>query len=152
MKAQISVFMIIGILVIIAFGITLYVGGKLRDRIETKPTQQRLEQLGAQPLNDYISTCLSLAASDGLSLIGKQGGIIYNSQGGITPDIEEGIGTTHIKYDDEKLRILTVPFNILPPTGNVGELFYSTPPLYPFETFPYIPIDNGKKTLFPKYY
>src|SRR5574341_43757 len=86
MKAQITIFIIIGLLVVIAFGITLYAASKMGTRFETRETQQRVEQLGIQPIQDYVTTCLSLAVTDALGLIGKQGGVIYKSQGGTTPD------------------------------------------------------------------
>ena len=154
-NAQITIFIIIGILVVVAFGITLYAGTKMSGRIETKQTTQRLEQLGLQPLQDYVNTCLSLATKEGLKLIGKQGGTIYASQGGLTPD-----------YTDEKQYITQeetkVPYLIMPPEGNVGNtdcnteedceenccLFQSEPPGYPYLGFPYA----GGELLFTGYY
>ncbi len=157
-KAQITIFIIIGALVLVAFGITFYVGSKMGQRIETKETTQRIEQLGIQPIQDYITTCLSLATTEGLSLIGRQGGAIYKKQGGLTQDHIEGEGEKYVKYTDPDLGILDVSFLIHPPMENVGQLgcqqsktclFYSEPPTYPFEGFPYLP--DGS-TLFNGYY
>ncbi|MEM3154656.1 MAG: hypothetical protein QW165_03780 [Candidatus Woesearchaeota archaeon] len=147
-KGQITFFIIIGILVLIAFSITLYVGGKMRQRIEVRETQQTTEKLGIQPIQDYITTCLSLATTEGLSLIGKQGGVIYQSQGGTTPDPVPG---TFILYTDaDRAEQMKVKYLILPPEGNVGTLFFSEPPAYPYPGFPYPP---GETTpLFKGYY
>ena len=157
-KAQITVFIIIGALIVIAFGITFYVSAKMGQRIEAKETQQIIEQVGIQPIQDYVTTCLKLATSEGLSLIGRQGGAIYKKQGGLTPDHIEGEGEKYVKYTDPELGILDVSFLVYPPFENVGQLgcqqsktclFYSEPPLYPFEGFPYLL--NGS-TLFTGYY
>lgn len=141
-RAQITVFIIIGLLVVIAFGITLYVGGKMGERIETKQSQQRIEQLGIQPIQDYITTCLTLATTEGLNYIGRQGGAIYQKQGGITPDfLPEDLGKRFVQYTDEDQTIgtLEVAYLITPPTGNVGTLFFSETPSYPFPDFPIPP-------------
>ncbi len=148
MKGQITVFIIIGLLVVIAFGITLYAGSKMRQTTQAKETQQQMQQLGIQPIQEYITTCLTLAASQGLALIGRQGGAIYQSQGGLTPDFKEG--DNYAKYTDPELGTLNVPYLIMPPEGNVDTLFYSEPPLYPFETFPHIP--GQTEPLFTGYY
>jgi hypothetical protein len=149
-KAQITVFIIIGVLVIIAFGITFYVGTKMSQRIEGKETQQRLEQIGIQPIQDYVTTCLSLATTEALSLIGRQGGALYQKQYGLTKDYIEGEGEFYVKYTDPQLGILDVSYLVLPPTGNVGNLFFSDPPEYPFPGFPYPAGET--KPLFTGYY
>ncbi|MBS3148877.1 hypothetical protein J4219_08420 [Candidatus Woesearchaeota archaeon] len=148
MRAQVTVFIIIGILVIIAFGITVYVGSAVRENIESKPTQQRLEQAGVQPIVDYVSTCLSLASQDALSLAARQGGLIYELQGGVAKDFTEGEGVIFTKYSDDVFGVIDVPFLIRPPSGNVGQLFFAQPPRYPFDSFPY----TGDGLLFTGYY
>jgi len=150
MRAQLTVFIIIGALILVTFGITFYVGSRMNENIEAKGTQQRLEQIGIQPIQDYITTCLSLATIEGLELIGRQGGAIYQSQGGLTPDYLLGEGQTYVKYTDPDLGVLDVSFLILPPEGNVGTLFFSNPPEYPFPGFPYPPGET--KPLFTGYY
>jgi hypothetical protein len=147
MRGQITIFIIIGILVLAAFSIAIYVGTKMKQRIEVKETTQTMEKLGIQPIQDYITTCLSLATTEALNLIGKQGGVIYQSQGGITPVPSEGNYATYT--DPERAEQLKVQYIILPPEGNVKELFFSEPPAYPFPGFPYPP---GETTPFFKGY
>ncbi|VVB80881.1 Uncharacterised protein [uncultured archaeon] len=146
MKAQITIFIIIGILVVVAFGITLYAGTKMSGRIETKETTQRLEQLGLQPLQDYINTCLDISSKEALKLIGKQGGTIYASQGGLTPDYADT--GPYLTLTDQDLGELKTPYLVMPPEGNVETLFYAEPPDYPFPGFPYA----GGELLFTGYY
>jgi len=146
-NAQITLFIIIGALVLIAFGITFYIGTAMNKRIQTAETQQHIE-LGIQPIQDSVNTCLSLATAEGLKLIARQGGILYDSQGGTTPDFIEGEGKQYVTYADAELGTLKVQFLIEPPEGNVGTLFYSQPPKYPFEGFPYA----GEEKIFNGYY
>ena len=150
-QAQITIFIIIGFLIIIAFGTTIYVTTKIGKSTET--TTQQKEQLGIQPIQDYITTCLQMATREGLALLGKQGGLIYKTQGGLNDLPEE-----HLQYTDPELGMLDLQFLILPPEGNVGTancatpeqkcgeenrpdccLFYSDPPYYPYPGFPYLP-------------
>lgn len=147
-KGQITIFIIIGVLVLIAFSIAIYVGTKMKQRVEVKQTTQTVEKLGIQPIQDYITTCLSLATTEGLFLIGRQGGVIYQSQGGTTP---EPLPETFVTYTDpDRTEQLKVQYLILPPEGNVGTLFFSEPPEYPYPEFPYPP---GEATpLFKGYY
>ncbi len=126
MRAQITLFIIIGLLIVIAFGIALYIGNRVR-QVETRAPVE----LGTQPIKDYITTCLSLATTEGLTLIGRQGGAIYQSQGGLTEPFDIAV-----KYTDNT-GVYDIPYVILPPSGNVGELFFSEPPRYPFDGFPY---------------
>ncbi|HLF54899.1 MAG TPA: hypothetical protein VI612_04210 [Candidatus Nanoarchaeia archaeon] len=154
MKAQITMFIIIGIMIVMAFGIALYVGGKMQ-RLESTPSQLALEKLGVQPVYDYVVTCLVLAANDAFDLLGKQGGVLYKEQGGVN---DEGIeGVNYLSYADvnypEKLK---VRFAVIPPSGTVCQdvtkletcSFFSESPDYPFNGFPFA---DGQ-TLFFGYY
>lgn len=146
MRAQITLFIIIGILIVVAFGIAIYIGTAMNKRIQTAETTQHVEQI--QPIQDYVTSCLDLATKEGLKLIGRQAGVLYNSQGGITPDFIDGEGVQYLAYTDAELGTLKTPFVILPPNGNVGTLFYSEPPKYPFDGFPYA----GEELIFNGYY
>lgn len=156
MKAQITVFIIIGLLIVIAFGIAIYVGANLQKRIQKEPSQQRLEQLGVQPVYDYIVTCLNLAANEGVALLGKQGGLLYKSQDGVTADyLLEDKNKFFVEYADiAYLKKLQVQYDVIPPSGSVCQdvtkpetcSFFSEPPKYPFEGFP------GNPPLFFGYY
>jgi len=149
-KAQITVFIIIGSLVLISFGITIYVGSQMKQPLQAAETIQQLEQIGVQPLQDYITTCLSLATINALNLIGRQGGVIYQTQGGLSSS--RAATLEHTEGETYKISYL-----VIPPEGNVGPegctdncLFYSEPPLYPFEGFPHVP---GRDTpLFTGFY
>lgn len=150
MKAQITMFIIIGLLIVIAFGIAIYVGASMRKGVQKEPSQQRIEQLGVQPVFDYVVTCLTLATNEGLALLGMQGGVLYKSQGGVTPDyLPEDKNKFYVQSGDTKTQ-----FDVVPPEGMVCQdvanpatcSFFSAPPKYPFEGFP------GPQLLFFGYY
>ncbi len=160
-QAQITVFIIIGILILIAFGTTIYVTSKIGK--STEATIQQKEQLGIQPIEDYVTTCLQMSTREGLALLGKQGGLIYKTQGGLND-----IPLEHIQYTDPELGMLNMPFLILPPKGNVGTtncatpeqrcgkenrpeccLFYSDAPYYPYLGFPFL---SDGSTLYNGYF
>jgi len=145
MKAQLTVFIIIALLVLISFSITIYIGYSLRQSGVQEEQQQT--QLNLQPFNDYITSCLALTSSRALALIGRQGGVLYERQGGITSDPARA--DQYFAYTDENLGTLNVTYLIIPPTGDAGYLS-TTPPDYPFETFPYHPRDGS--LLFDGYY
>ena len=138
-QAQITVFVIIGLVILLGVGLLIYMASiKPSQEGETKVVAQSLRQSAVQPIKDYILSCLDVVSSDALELIGKQGGRLYVSQGGITPDYAVAmLGTEFLEYDD-----LNLAYSIVPPEGNTGP-FISNPPNYPWIKFPY---NEGKKS------
>ena len=128
MKGQITLFIIIGVVVLVAFGLTFYVVSQTTKGVKGRPAEQVLEQTIIKPIDDYITTCLTLAANEGLELLGKQGGWLYQSE--VVPEPAEG---NYVVYNEYKVR-----YAVVPPEGNVGKIFYSQPPEYPFPGFPWI--------------
>ena len=134
MKGQITLFIIIGVVVLVAFGLTFYVVSQTAKGVKGRPAEQVLEQTIIKPIDDYITTCLTLAANEGLELLGKQGGWLYQSG---LPEVPEPAEGNYVVYNEYKVR-----YAIVPPEGNVGttgrEIFFSQPPEYPFPGFPWI--------------
>jgi hypothetical protein len=142
-RAQLTMMIILGLLLLIATGTVIWVGSTTEPR-RTSPAaeQQRLRQIAVQPVRDYVQSCLDVVTRAALELLGKQGGVLYQSQGGLTKDVTPADeGSRFAKFDD-----LNVSYTIYTPAGNVGELFYATPPRYPFATFPYVFKNNDPKT------
>ncbi|RLE44968.1 hypothetical protein DRJ22_05210 [Candidatus Woesearchaeota archaeon] len=131
MRGQITVFIIIGLVVLIVFGFAIYLSASVKKRVPVS------ESFDVQTFVDYVNSCLEKTAVQGLSLLGKQSGYLFVSQGGITPDISPAsLGVDFLIYNN-----LNVPFAVVPPEGSVG-LLSSSPPEYPFEGFPFF---DGKK-------
>ena len=133
-KAQITIFIIIGIILLIGIGMMIYLFSSKAGKKSEEGMMQSLRPTVVQPVKDYITSCLDVAAAQSMELIGKQGGVLYESQGGM---IQEPMpvfkGKVYLDYDGLKLI-----YDIVPPTGNVGSIFFSEPPEYPWQMFPYV--------------
>ena len=130
-KAQITIFIIIGIILLVGLGMMIYLfsAKKGTEQVLT----QNLRQTAVQPVKDYVTSCLDVAASQSLELVGKQGGFLYESQGGLTQEpLNVFKGKVYLDYDSLKLI-----YDIVPPTGNIGDIYFSEPPDYPWPRFPY---------------
>lgn len=77
-KGQITIFIILGILILIVFGVVFYA-----DLKKSSPTDSSV-------VEDYVSTCLNKAAADGVYLIASQGGYL-NPKGDLRYE-EQGDG------------------------------------------------------------
>ncbi len=136
MKAQLTLMMLMGLVMLIAVGIVLYIGGSsMTKSTERGSEQQRLSQSAIQTIRDYVHSCLDATTTAALDLIGKQGGVLYRAQGGLTPDIlpSDPQGGRYVIYDG-----LNVSYLIHRPSQNVGRLYFAEPPDYPWVTFPYV--------------
>src|SRR3989338_5292014 len=88
-RCQITLFIIIGIVILIIVGLLVYLATYITKKgIEKEITKSEKIPLAAQPIKTYIETCLDKTAKDAIILIGKQGGYIYNSQGGTLIDFK----------------------------------------------------------------
>lgn len=142
-SAQITVFMIIGIVILLGAGLLVYMAMIQPEKTgEEKVAAQALRQAAVQPVRDYITSCLEIVSSDALEFIGKQGGRLYVSQGGTVPDpVVSQLGFVYLDYDELKLS-----YSVLPPEGSVGNLFFSEPPDYPWPDFP-VSADNNESDI-----
>ena len=132
-KAQIAIFIIIGIAVLVATGLLYYIiTSTAQQRSASQLEQQRLAAELVQPVDDYVTACLKATSQEALEMLGKQGGVIWKPQGGLTPDTMPSI-----TYDNFK-----VAYGIKFSTGyssRRGGIFCSDIPCYPRNGFPGIP-------------
>ena len=116
MKGQITIFIMIGLVLLIAVGITLYV----TSFIITKP------KVVKKSVKEFVVDCLKLASENSFKEIGANGGYLEK-------DIRK-----IITHDNEKYSIL-----INKPSHDVcfGEtcMYYYKPWEYPWPLFPYMP-------------
>ncbi len=80
-KGQLTVFIIIGILLILAVGIFLY-AQRERALVPTEAEEIRLAEVPVEmhPLRDFIQSCVYTIAKDGLQKLGERGGYINSLQ------------------------------------------------------------------------
>jgi len=92
-KAQITMFILVGMIILIAFGFVYYIVTQI-NMAKTRSGEIGKVPVEIQPVKTYIESCLDKVAKEGLDLIGKQGGYIYESQGGM-------VGCCNITYIDK---------------------------------------------------
>lgn len=82
-KAQVTSFMILGIVILSAFILVFYLVNTLtKENLEKQTLEIAEELLSKSALNFYTSECLDDALIEGLILIGNQGGYIFKDQPG----------------------------------------------------------------------
>jgi len=82
-RGQLTLFIILGIVLLFIFGFLLYARGLAEKKdIEKEITKTPSDYLQPERLNKYVSTCLDDVTKQGLLLIGLQGGNIFESQNG----------------------------------------------------------------------
>jgi len=85
-KAQLTLFVIIGLILLITVSMILYTQRvTLNNKLQSQAKQAVSGFIEQNSLNQYVKGCLDLVASDGLLLLGEQGGVIFEYQGGLTP-------------------------------------------------------------------
>ncbi|MBW3019557.1 hypothetical protein KY329_05230 [Candidatus Woesearchaeota archaeon] len=123
MRAQITVFIILGVLILAAFAVVIYVATSMARTETRKPSTE-----GTQSVQDYISSCLESVSKEGIVSLGRQGGYLFDFQGGLT----SASSVPTVKYEG-----FNVAFDILPPEGAFS-FYQADPPVYPYDKFPYI--------------
>ena len=79
-RAQISVFIILGILIIAIFGFMYFITAEVgKIKLETQASRIVDAILATTPINYYVTLCLEEATKSALNISGKQGGKIYFS-------------------------------------------------------------------------
>src|SRR3989344_2421252 len=90
-KAQLTAFIILGMLVLIIFLFLYSVSSQDSAQSSQRQAVRAAERIAEMPALDlYVTQCVRTALVDGLTLIGRQGGRIFQSQGGSIPEPETG--------------------------------------------------------------
>ncbi len=103
-KSQITVFIILGIVILTIVGFVFYLSEtSLKKKIEAPLEKTIKEFIKSKAINYYVTTCLDETSKKALILIGDQGGFIHKQQNGLidweTPYIEyNGKNTTYQIY------------------------------------------------------
>ena len=134
-KAQTTIFIILGIVILIIFVAILYLASSQREdtlQEQIKSTQEIPADV--EPIFNYAHECFEAVVKEGLFLLGSQGGYIYRSQGGRSQDYrEDRLGEYFLEYDNKQ-----VPYRISLPVG--GSTCDVNLPNYPTKSvflFPY---------------
>lgn len=135
MKAQVTMFIIIGLFILVSFGLLMYFlfYQEVSKTVNNVP-EQSFKRAVVESARSYINNCLAETSGQALEFLGKQGGRLYESQGSTANDPIE-----FISYEG-----LKVSYSILPPAGSVGD-YTSVAPDYPWVGFPWITEDGKEK-------
>lgn len=95
-KAQITMFVILGIVLLIIFVILLAI--KKSAEPETISVQELLNELKTGSIKNHVTACIIETSMDGLKKIGDNGGVIYDFQGGTIPFNKTGRGVHYLNY------------------------------------------------------
>ena len=137
-KSQVTIFLILGIIMVVIFAILILVSNySVKEATAPESIIAKKIPLELQPIKKFVDDCLSVVSKQGLKLIGKQGGRLFVSQGGTVIDYGPGYeGKLFVNHDGFK-----VVYNILKPTFEFGN-YLPTVPDYPWLNFPYDPEKN----------
>ena len=81
-KAQITMFIILGIIIVALFGFVYYIYRQSAERNIEAQARQVYSRISEQAFSYYVETCLNQVLEQGLETIGKQGGYFYETQSG----------------------------------------------------------------------
>ena len=130
-KSQITLFVIIGILLIFVAGIFFFYA----KTILTNLPEQEIK--GIEPINNYIINCIDQTATTAIELAGKQGGYIFESQGGLVKDFSDVYkGKFFIPYTDQNGITYKVAYGISKRERDYGTIYKADTPEYPWIGFP----------------
>ena len=126
-RAQVTVYIIIGIIILFLAILMFYLKGTTEKEISVQELIKSQEIPNEiKPITTYVTASLDTAAREGLYLVGMQGGYIYESQGGLTPD------NTKTIFDGEH----EVSYGIYRQTEETSYFYFPDPWLYPWRYFP----------------
>jgi hypothetical protein len=142
MKAQVTMFMMIGLVILITFALVIYIVSfkQLKESAQNIP-EQVFKRTVVDSVRAYVDDCVASTAAASLELLGKQGGRLYKEQGSIGEKSENII--SYNGFD--------VSYSIMPPVGQVGP-YTADVPDYPWVGFPWITKNNNQSTWFYGYY
>ena len=93
-KAQITIFIIIGIILLFSSALVFYIKNKVSGVEPTATIIEKSPPADLEGMKDYVESCIYLTAKEGIKKLGSSGGYITPSEFGITKGSEptEGNG------------------------------------------------------------
>lgn len=126
-KSQVTVYIIIGIIILFISAGIIYLRNISIEKSETEVPTIHTVPIEFSPVKEYVTNCVEQTAVKGLKLLGLQGGYIYPEQNGITVNEFSPTSSTGIKYAK------TVPYWYYmdsPNTCQTCSFRKNIPPLY----------------------
>jgi len=146
-QSQVTIFLVLGIVLVMVVVSLLFLtryAAKKTSKQETIDTKSTIFDI--QPINNFVTECLSVTSKEGLKTMGKQGGYLFTSQGGTLIDYyDTQEGFFFVNYEGSK-----VVYNILNPRFGVGNYRVPPDPDYPWKTFPYTDSTKTQQSFYGK--
>ncbi len=146
-KAQMTIFIILGFVILIVFMmLSATTQGVRKAKLQSEAKQTLQSFIETSTIQQYITSCVDIVLDEGIEKIALQGGNLYDYQGGLIDTSEYSEGTNFINVNMSSLAIEDNPYNETNLTVNVsyglkisknnGSLPYlpgsiSNPPFYP---------------------
>jgi len=114
-KGQFTLFIILGIVMLAAFGFALYARTLIvRTQLDTQASKMVGDALDTTPITYYVTRCLDDATKDAIATSMLQGGRIYDFQGGLTPFhlLDENVAWMNISVPEYDSTYYIVPYGI----------------------------------------
>jgi hypothetical protein len=97
-RAQISLFVIVGLVVLIVVALMLFLRKKADSPADDSAAERITYELQAGALKDHVLSCINRAGSDALEKLGENGGVIYDFDGGKIPFKASVLGANYLDY------------------------------------------------------
>lgn len=98
-KAQVTLFIILGIIILVILSFVFYMSETIAQQKLEKPVDRIVREfIKSKAINYYVTTCLDKVSKEALILIGEQGGFIHKEQ---NPLIDWDI--PYIEYNGKKV-------------------------------------------------
>lgn len=141
MKGQLTVFIIIGAIILIAIAVPIALIGMMKQEEAEQVGQAQVRREINKQVSDYVTSCLRLTATEGMRLLGEQGGVLYHSQGGTKPDFQVTQRKTEFLLKDTTRVAYAASLNPeveieYAPDSLDGGVISNRPPEYPWTHFP----------------
>ncbi|MBS3109520.1 hypothetical protein J4227_03260 [Candidatus Woesearchaeota archaeon] len=127
-KGQLTLFIIVGIVLLSSFGFVFYFNNYMTDKQFLKRIDRVYsDMIQNTPVQAYVSACVNDALESGILLLGEQGGVIYSDQpGSAIPKIAGVSDPQYVNYNGNRVVLVTSNLD----TILAGEK-YSSLPGYP---------------------
>ena len=129
-RGQFTVFVILGIVIFVAFALAFCVRNLLRTTdMQTQAETILRQALSTSPIDYYVTTCIEQVTDEALFYIGMQGGNIYEYQNGTFPFNSARLGQDFLQMNYEG-QIFNVSYGLI--AHNDTLCLDLPPPAYPY--------------------
>jgi hypothetical protein len=121
-KAQITMFVILGLVLLVVF-VILLATARNASKSKAAGAEKIINELETGRIMNHVVSCMEQVALDGLEKIGNNGGVIYDFEGGTIPFLGKLLGVDYLNYSDA-INAFFVAYG-LKPNMNCNQIDYT---------------------------